>query len=110
METDLKNMSEDEIRHPSDVIGDWGPIQRNVFLVVTLVYFLGPFQNKHIVFTAPKTDFTCIDNDLVTGNPIYLNNACYTDQDKKCTKFEYDKSWHKRTLVTGKQYVTQSSQ
>ena len=94
---------EEEIEHPSDVIGGWGPTQKRIVVYLILIYFVAPFSNSHIIYTAPsKVDFYCVDIDPLTNTSVYLKNSCtvgnYTDA-PKCHKFFHDRSFHKRTLV-----------
>ena len=94
---------ENEIEHPSDVIGGWGPTQKRIVFYLILIYFVAPFSNSHIIYTAPsKVDFYCVDIDPRTNTSVYLKNLCtignYTDA-PKCQKFEHDRSFHLRTLV-----------
>lgn len=107
--------SDDEIKHPSDVIGDWGPVQHKIFVVITLIYMIAPFQNLSIVFTAPKMDFTCIVKDPLTGKEISEKNVCsiqlpqlpgilnesrYPEIEIPCEQYEYDsKGVFKKTIV-----------
>ena len=97
------NRHEEQIEHPSDVIGGWGPTQKRIVFYLILIYFVAPFSNSHIIYTAPsKVDFYCVDIDPLTNTSVYLKNSCtvgnYTDA-PKCHKFEHDRSFHKRTLV-----------
>lgn len=94
--------------NPSDVIGSWGPFQRRIFIAVTLMYSISPFINNTFLFITPKDyDFYCVDDDPESGSPLRLKNSCFlnrTSDDSnttlvKCTKFEYDNSFHERTLI-----------
>lgn len=91
-------------RHPSDVIGNWGPVQKRLLFVLILCYIIGPLNNASIVFYAPKYDFFCnyIDDD--TGAHVSLKNKCEyrnaRNETKQCTKFTYDDSLFKKTLVS----------
>ena len=89
----------DEIRHPSDIIGNWGPFQLRMFLFLTIIYSIAVFQNLSLVFYAPKTDFYCINVDPSTGKRVHLKNTCFINETTKCTEFEFDVSFYKRTLV-----------
>lgn len=95
-------LAKDKIEHPSDVIGAFGPLQRSIFLYLCLIYIVAPLNNNHIVFTAPNTDFYCVDVDPVSGLRVNLTNACNignTTDAPPCKVFEHDRSFHKRTLV-----------
>jgi OCT family organic cation transporter-like MFS transporter 4/5 len=93
------DIPEDSVKHPSDVIGNWGPFQCRLFLFLTIIYSLAVFQNLSLVFYAPKTDFYCIDINPATGRRVRLMNTCFFDNGTTCTEFEYDVSFYKRTLV-----------
>ena len=45
---------EEDIEHPSDVIGGWGPTQKRVVFYLILIYCVAPFSNSHIIYTAPS--------------------------------------------------------
>ena len=100
-----REKQEDElsiIEHPSDIIGGFGPLQQNILIYLIVMYMVAPFNNNHIVFTAPKADFYCVDIDPRTGNTVNLTNSCTVGNYSGaplCTKFEHDRSFHKRTLV-----------
>lgn len=98
-QTSIIDIPEDRIKHPSDVIGSWGPFQRRMFIFLTIIYSLAVFQNLSLVFYAPKTDFYCISKDPASGKRVHLKNACYVSNTTKCTEFEYDVTFYKRTLV-----------
>lgn len=99
------NNNEEDLKHPSDVIGGWGPMQQRIYIILTIMYLVAPLNNLSIVFTAPKvsqTDFYCVDKDTSSGYPVRIKNSCtigsYANA-TDCTRFEHDKSFHKRTLV-----------
>jgi MFS family permease len=96
------NSNQDEdINHPSEVIGGWGPMQQRIFIILTVMYIIAPLNNLNIVFTAPKSDFYCIDNST-TGSHVRIKNSCFIGNSSSapsCKVFEHDKSFHKRTIV-----------
>jgi hypothetical protein len=114
-ESDLHDTLDEDVKHPSHVIGDWGPVQQKIFIVITLIYMIAPFQNLSIVFTAPKMDFTCIVKDPLTGKEISEKNVCFIqlpqpppilnesrhpELEIPCEEYEYDsKGVFKRTIV-----------
>ena len=53
-----------EAKHPSDVIGDWGPIQRRIVFLLIVTYLVAPFNNMAIIFWTAKYDFYCNYQDL----------------------------------------------
>ena len=82
---------EDEIiEHPSDVIGGFGPMQRTIIIWLIVCFMVAPFNNHHIVFTAPKADFYCVDTDPRTNLQVNLTNSCKIGNQSDspvCTKF-----------------------
>ena len=97
------NDNADEIKHPSDVIGSWGPTQKRVVLYLILIYTIAPFSNSTFVYIAPSNvDFYCVHVNVTTNETVYLKNACTianTSDSEPCKVFKHDTSFHKRTLV-----------
>lgn len=91
-------------KHPSDVIGNWGPVQRRIFIFATLTYLCGPLNNSSIVFYQPKYDFFCNVFNQTTELWDKLKNVCeYTDTDgvsQTCSNFTHDDTIFKRTIVS----------
>lgn len=92
-----------DAKHPSDVIGHWGPIQLRVFLTLSIMCIIAPFSNSGTYLYTPKLNFTCdfLDHH---GSLIRLNNTCsyrneMTNKIEKCTNFTYDHSFYDRTLT-----------
>ena len=91
-----------EARHPSDVIGNWGPMQQVTFIVLSFTCIMAPFSNSGTYLYTPKLNFKChyYDSDDLLIN---LNNTCsYNNslgQETKCTNFSYDHSFYTRTLI-----------
>lgn len=54
-----ENDNSDQIKHASDIIGSFGPFQRNILIFLVILYFVAPFQNAGIVFYTPTLNFTC---------------------------------------------------
>jgi MFS family permease len=92
-----------QAKHPSDVIGNWGPYQRTIVILVLISYTIAPFSNITIPLFAPKLNFTCHHVDMMTGRLVSLPNTCeYKDNDGMtiaCSNFTYDHSFYKRTMV-----------
>ena len=92
----------DTVEHPSDIIGEWGPMQRAIMICLLIIYIVAPFNNIHIVFTAPNADFYCVDTDPKTNLQVNLTNSCKIGNQSDspvCTKFDHDRSFHLKTLV-----------
>jgi MFS family permease len=107
------NPNKDEnIHHPSEVIGGWGPMQQRIFIILTLIYVIAPLNNLSIVFTAPKSDFYCVDNEPSTGTSVRIKNSCRIGNYSAapaCQSFDHDKSFHKRTVVNQFDLVCEKS-
>ena len=91
-----------DAKHPSDVIGNWGPVQKRIVFFLAFVYVIAPFNNLTIPFYAPKFDFYCNYVNQTTGSLNRVTNKCsYVENNVtiKCTNFTYDHSMFKRTLV-----------
>ena len=89
----------EDVKHASDIIGNWGPVQRKVFLFFILLYIVAPFQNLSMVFYAPKLNFYCHD----PVHNVSLNNTCYYQVDNSsipCTHFTYDMDIYDRVLTS----------
>lgn len=94
-----------DAKHPSDVIGNWGPRQRQVILVLAAAYLAAPFSNSVIPLYAPKQNFTCSLYDNVTGTLVTADNACEIRSPSdgglvRCSNFSFDRTFYKRTLVS----------
>ena len=95
-------IKEEEINHPSQVIGGWGPMQQRIFIMLAVIYIVAPLNSLSIVFTAPKSDFFCVDRDPQTNGRLRMKNSCLVGNYSEapvCKIFDHDKSFHKRTLV-----------
>lgn len=100
----MKEILPFEARYPSDVIGNWGPIQRRIFIFLTLIYLCGPLNNASIVFYQPQYDFFCNFLNHTTGSYDKLKNTCVypdvTGVEQPCSNFTYDDRVFKRTIVS----------
>lgn len=91
-----------QAKHPSDVIGNWGPVQRRIVYFLAFVYIIAAFNNLTIPFYAPKLDFHCNYINKTTGLVIQEKNKCTYQENNvtiKCSNFTYDNSFFERTLV-----------
>ena len=93
-----------QARHPSDVIGNCGPVQATILIVLMISYFVAPFNNATIVFYDPKYDFHCLHFNRTSGSVVKLRNTCHVVDDggvkQVCSNFTYDDRIFKRTLVS----------
>lgn len=83
--------------HISDIIGNWGPIQKRVFFILTIIYIANPIQNLSLVLYTPKIDFWCNDPPVEINN--ITKNIC-TIGDVECKSFTYDDSFYRRTFTS----------
>ena len=84
-------------KHISDIIGNWGPYQRRIFLIATIIYIANPIQNLSLVLYTPQLDFWCTD-PLVERNNL-TKNVC-TVEGEECRSFAYDLKNYSRTLTS----------
>ncbi|XP_055948852.1 organic cation transporter protein-like isoform X1 [Argiope bruennichi] len=86
-----------------DVIGSFGPWQRNVLLIFVYVNTVGIWQNLAITFFAPNMDFRCVEPAQEIANETIFDNQCEVFVDNTsvpCTKWEYDTSYFSQTIVS----------
>lgn len=84
-------------QHVADVVGSWGPIQWQIFIIATIIYIIAPFQNVSLVLYTPKHDFTC--QGYWNGVKYHQAGSCYING-TKCNKYDFDKSFYKRTFTS----------
>ena len=84
-------------KHISDIIGNWGPYQRRIFLIATIIYIANPIQNLSLVLYTPRLDFWCTD-PLVERNNL-TKNVC-TIGNTECREFDYDHQNYRRTFTS----------
>lgn len=89
---------EEVIEHATDIIGEWGPYQRWVIIVLTSIYIIAPFQNIGIVLYAPKLKFWC---KRPPGFENFTTRTCqsYENESLPCTEFEYDMDGFRSTII-----------
>ncbi|XP_074603915.1 organic cation transporter protein-like [Brevipalpus obovatus] len=76
----------------TDIIGEWGFWQANVFLFCLLNYVLQAFNSLSFYFFAPNINFWCADDP-------YSKIQNYTTEQKcgkysECREWEYEKKFH----------------
>src|ERR1700733_5012454 len=59
-------MSEN-VKHVSDVIGEWGKWQRNITFFALSISIFSAFNNLAVSFYAPDVKYYCADNDTDIG-------------------------------------------
>lgn len=93
-----ESKKDEDIRHATDIIGEWGPYQRNVLIIITALYCIAPFQSLGVVFYTPKLDFWC---KRPPGFENATRQTCqsYEDPSKPCLEYEYDLNGHRSTIV-----------
>lgn len=91
----------DNVKHVSDIIGNWGPYQLRICLFLIPAYIMAIFQNLTLPFYAPKIDFWCkMPNSSHEINSCFINpNGSIYDESNKCYEFDYDMSFYRSTLV-----------
>ncbi|GBM01697.1 Solute carrier family 22 member 6 [Araneus ventricosus] len=86
-----------------ELIGSFGPWQRNVLLIFVYVNTVGIWQNLAITFFAPNMDFRCVEPAQELANETIFDNHCEVSVDNitvPCTKWEYDTSYFSQTIVS----------
>ena len=58
-------MNGKKIKHISDVVGEWGPWQRNITLFTLSSNLFSAFNNLALSFYAPNISYWCSDNTNV---------------------------------------------
>lgn len=71
--------SPSEVKHVSDIIGDWGLWQTNIAIFCTSVAIFSSFNGMVPNFYQPRTSYKCIDDDFVSIRFIvfYFYFHCY---------------------------------
>ena len=59
----IENNNDEKIEHIADLIGSWGPFQRKLFIILTIVYSISPFSNSSTNFYVTKSDFYCVSQN-----------------------------------------------
>lgn len=92
---------DEQVKHVSDIIGNWGPFQLRICLFLIPAYIMAIFQNLTLPFYAPKIDFWCASpNSSHEINSCLINpNGSIYDESNKCNEFNYDMSFYRSTLV-----------
>lgn len=52
-----------QVKHVADVVGEWGPVQRQLFIFCFVCYIMSPYNNLTIPFYAPKIGHSCERSD-----------------------------------------------
>ena len=90
-------------KHVADVIGPWGPIQWQIFIIAVSVYMIAPYQNLSIVLYSPKVDFWCHvpadESNQIEWRTNETLNVCEVSN-VTCDRVEFDQSFYKRTLTS----------
>ena len=89
-----------DAKTPSDVIGDWGPMQRRILIFLTLCDLIAPFNNSGIIFYLLKPTFYCnVYNETSGSLDVYANTCMIPGSQAACTNLTYDHDVYKRTMV-----------
>lgn len=97
----LPDGDDGQIKHVSDIVGNWGPYQMRICIFLIPAYIMAIFQNLTLPFFAPKIDFWCRSpNSSHEINSCFIDpNGSIYDESNKCTDFDYDMSFYRSTLV-----------
>jgi OCT family organic cation transporter-like MFS transporter 4/5 len=91
----------------SDITGDWGPWQRNIFLFLFFGAMFSAFHGLGLSFYAPDIDYWCAD-DAKMVDPAESPWSNNTDQCKMtfngsvidCKSWSYDTSFYESSIIT----------
>ena len=87
-----------DIKHASDIYGDWGPYQRNCLIYMISIYLVASFQNIGITFYSAPIGYHC---KLPPGAEGRNTSKCFTYEgsSEPCREWTYDHSFYKSTIV-----------
>ena len=64
--TDLETI---KVSNVSDLIGSWGPLQKKIFTLLSIIYIVAPFNYLGLSYYALKDDIWCLQtNGTKVGN------------------------------------------
>lgn len=88
----------DDVQRASDIYGEWGPLQRNVTVFFVMIYIVASFQNLGVIFYLSPIDYHC---RLPEGFEDRNVSKCFKFEGstEKCTDWQFDHSFYKKTLI-----------
>ena len=101
-DTESNIRTEDACTSPSDVTGDWGPIQRRILIFLTICDLIAPFNNNSITFYLQHNDFYChYYNQSSRGYDVVKNTCLQSDSGSNatCEFYSHSRDTYRRTLV-----------
>lgn len=65
-------------QHVSDVLGSWGPLQINLWIMLSILYVPGPFNNMGIILYSIQSPFWCSDNNTLEVSDHIVPETMYS--------------------------------
>lgn len=103
----IPSSDEHEVMDVSDITGDWGSWQRNIFLFLFSGAIFSAFHGLGLTFYAPDIDFWCSEDGYVVDPDVSVwSNS--TDQcvmqvngsNVECKSWLYDKSFYESSIIS----------
>ncbi|CAG2119725.1 unnamed protein product, partial [Medioppia subpectinata] len=93
-------MRRKNVRHVSDVVGEWGLWQFNITFFSVSISLFSALNNLSVSFYAPTVKHWCADSNT-TGPTIPYNNETQSIDGclNGCQNWEFDKSVFKSTII-----------
>ena len=101
-----ENKCEKKFQHVADIVGSWGPMQWQIFIIATIIYMTAAYTNISLVLYTQPMDFWCKDPLVEMNNET--KNVCEV-KGVKCNEFTFDKSFYRRLLTSEFQLVCDRS-
>lgn len=82
----------DEIRHVSDITGDYGPIPRRIFWFLVTCYVFSPYYSGAMLFVNSDPDFNCVDDRMPKGD-LRSKICLFNDTEghlQRCQSFQFN--------------------
>lgn len=91
-----------QIKHVSDIIGEFGFYQRHFIIFVTCLSTFGAINNMGYSFHAPKIDYWCADTPFEYRNITTGDDRChqFLNPNESCREWVYDKSLFQVTIIS----------
>ncbi|KAJ6646134.1 Organic cation transporter protein, partial [Pseudolycoriella hygida] len=98
MAIEMESDEPDDVKHASDIYGEWGPLQRNVTIFFVMIYIVASFQNMGVIFYLSPIDYHCRLPEEYQDRNV---SKCYLYEGStvKCTEWQFDYSFYQKTLI-----------
>uniref|UniRef100_T1K5P1 Major facilitator superfamily (MFS) profile domain-containing protein n=1 Tax=Tetranychus urticae TaxID=32264 RepID=T1K5P1_TETUR len=82
------SISQERIEHVSDLIGSWGPLQKRLFLLLSIIYCVSPYTNASLFYYSLKSDLVCVQPD--GSKSSISSDKCSFDQLNSCSSWYHN--------------------